>query len=101
MAPKIQRLVSLERGKLGNLETKRILMKNKKEIEERKRELKKKWKKFKEEQKEEKLKKELIKTSQTLRRILKDFLWIFDKAPGSMKSVAYSTSNQCATRRTT
>ncbi|MED6138925.1 hypothetical protein PIB30_079100 [Stylosanthes scabra] len=30
MAPKMQRLVSLERGKLGKLETKRTLMKNKK-----------------------------------------------------------------------
>ncbi|MED6178600.1 hypothetical protein PIB30_109160, partial [Stylosanthes scabra] len=58
MAPKIQRLVSMERRKLGKPETKRILMKNKKGIKERKRELKKKWKKFKEEQKEEKLKKD-------------------------------------------
>ncbi|MED6148012.1 hypothetical protein PIB30_049181 [Stylosanthes scabra] len=30
MAPKMQRLVSLERGKLGKLETKRTLMKNEK-----------------------------------------------------------------------
>ncbi|MED6224800.1 hypothetical protein PIB30_087659 [Stylosanthes scabra] len=63
-------------------------------IEERKRELKEKWKKFKEEQKKEKLKKELIKTSQTLRRIFKDFSWIFDIAPGGQKvwRVAHQTN---------